>query len=144
MNSASPLNVTLGVAARRPGGQFADDFTIPTATSIPFGFDLAVAPSGAAVVGWTELHSTFPAGPVAYYARYRTPAGVWEPAALIASDTVFDGNVATGVKVAIGDDGTAVAGAVHLEPDAPGETLTDARADVLVRPAAAPGAPRRA
>jgi hypothetical protein len=117
---------------------------VSTPTAVPAGMRLAVAPNGAAVLAFAERtnNDLSPLPPMRWRAAYRTADGTWETPVTLFTDlsaaqpSDLDEEVP---HCAIAPDGTAVAGAVHLEAndlpseDPPGQA--DGRLDLAVRPA---------
>ncbi len=141
-----PDNVVtrLVVSRRAPGGPEVEELVIPsTPTAVPAEVALAVAPNGAAVIAFGERTSNdfSPLPPVRWRAVYRDASGTWEaPSTIVADiDTPPPSQISDRVLCAIAPDGTAVAGASHLElddsPSEPAPGQTDARIDMAVRPA---------
>jgi hypothetical protein len=135
--STSPLATELHVGLLAPGGSYADQLAIAsTAGAIPASVEIAVAPDGAAVAGWSEL--TGPdaeTAPYRYRATYRPAgSGTWEAPVTIATEAVRESGVAPGVVPAISADGTAAVGVEYDADEAgKGESEPTARIDVAVR-----------
>ncbi len=128
------------VSRTPPGGDAVEDLVIDsTPTAVPLILSLAVAANGAAVVVYGEgtANDFDPSPPpLRWRAVYRSADGVWESPVTLFTDVLFSSDFV--LLCAIAPDGTAVAGASHLETDdvsepAPGQT--DARLDVALHPA---------
>lgn len=141
-----PDNVVtrLVVSRRVPGQPEVEDLVIAsTPTAVPADLAFAVAPNGAAVLAFGERTSSdfSPLPPVRWRAAYRDASGTWEaPSTLFVDiDTPTPGMISERVLCAIAPDGTAVAGASHLElddtPSEPAPGQTDARLDMALHPA---------
>jgi hypothetical protein len=128
-----------------PGAVAAEDLRIEsTATGVPLSVSLAVASSGAAALVYAEATSSdlSPPPPLRWRAAYRAADGVWESPVTLFTDSLFSLDIATsGSQVPLCDiapDGSAVAGASHVEPDdqpEPPPGQSDARLDVALHPA---------
>jgi hypothetical protein len=143
--TADDVQSRLIVTRRGPGETEAtEELRITsTTTAVPAAVTMAVAPSGAAVIAFAERTSNdlSPLPPLRWRAAYRTAEGVWETPTTLFTDLEA---IAPGVipdetpHCAIAPDGTAVAGASHLEVDDPSEPApgqTDSRLDLSLRPA---------
>ncbi|HEV7732032.1 MAG TPA: PKD domain-containing protein [Candidatus Binatia bacterium] len=115
-----------------------------TPTAVPAGVRMAVAPNGAAVIAFGERTSNDldPLPPLRWRAAYRSADGTWEAPVTLFTDLVAvdPGQLPEETPhCSIAPDGTAVAGASHVEPDdepsepAPGQT--DVRIDLVLHPA---------
>jgi len=133
------LDIPLGklvATSRAPGGGYKTELVVdPEGLYVMPDYALDVAPNGAAVLVWEEVNiADLVNGPHTFRASYRTPGGTWGRSVLIGADTRL--NLALpSVTAAIGDDGTAVAGASHLEEGPDTEFQPDFRTDVRVHPA---------
>ncbi len=131
------------VSRKPPGGPSVDELVIGSTTSaVPSSVSIAVAPSGAAVVAFAEgtTNDFSPAPPVRWRAVYRSPSGAWEaPVTLFSDPIATPSDVETNLLCAIAPDGTAVAGAAHVEPDdSPSEPppgQPDGQLDLAIHPA---------
>lgn len=143
--TADDVHTQLVVTRRAVGQAAVEELRIvSTPTAVPTGMRLAVAPNGAAVLAFSERTSNdlSPLPPLRWRAAYRTADGTWEAPVTLFTDlsaaqpSDLDEEVP---HCAIAPDGTAVAGAVHLEADdlpsedPPGQV--DGRFDLAVRPA---------
>ncbi len=104
---------------------------------------LAVAPSGAAVVSWYDAASS-PGRPLLMRAAYRSPDGAWQQPVTVAealtSGPSLPGQLPPfGAHLAIGADGTAVVVAEHGEEPTGPELQWDARIDATVHRGGASG-----
>ncbi len=144
--TAEDVQTRLIVTRRGPGeAQPTEELRITsTTTAVPADVRMAVAPSGAAVIAFAERTSNdlTPLPPLRWRAVYRTADGVWEDPVTLFTDveTLGLGMLPDeGLHCAIAPDGTAVAGASHIEiddePSEPPPGQPDSRIDLSVRPA---------
>jgi hypothetical protein len=133
------LATRLIVSRTPPGGAATDDLVIDsTPTGVPAVLSLAVAANGAAVVVYGEGTSNDfdPIPPFRWRAVYRSADGVWESPETLFTDLVF--SLGFTALCAVAPDGSAVAGAVHVETDdvpEPPPGQSDSRLDVAYHPA---------
>jgi len=117
--STSPLQTVLHVGTIAPGAGYQQQTAVSsTSTSIPVGFALAVAPSGAAVLEWSVLEGSDPASaPLTYLASYRAAgAAAWGAPVTLATDAAQVSGIAPQLAPAISPDGTAAAAVDHVDP----------------------------
>lgn len=143
--TADDVHTRLIVTRQALGEAQVEDLRIEsTPTAVPAAVRLAVAPNGAAVIAFAERTSNdlTPLPPLRWRAAYRSADGTWEaPVTLFTDlDAIAVGQLPDETPhCAIAPDGTAVAGAVHLEiddePSEPAPAQTDARIDLVLRPA---------
>src|SRR5215213_8060910 len=132
----SPFTTRLLVTASRPGEPERTQLEIPTTPAgFPLDAQIAVAPSGQAVLVWEELEKPTRGGLTRFHVRYRSAAGEWEPDNVAMSDGVEQSAEAPELVAAIGADGTAAVAVNHHEKDDAGEKFHDQRADIVVHPA---------
>lgn len=143
--TTNDIHTVLIVTRRAPGDDATEELRLTsTPTAVPAGMRLCVAASGAAVLAFAERTSNDldPVPPLRWRAAYRDASGTWESPVTLFTD-LDDGPPVLRADerslCAVAPDGTAVAGATHLElddtPTEPAPDQTDFRLDLAVRPA---------